>query len=148
MLELEEHDKEIKSGVASVGEAAAYSLVWEFGNARQSKPGPKTTQGYNPATGEIVWLTIQRPYGYIRINENLYWEVVRDEMAKVKFKGTTAHEITVELETAAKRIAKRIAKMIADTAPVDKGDLSDSIVPVDPNDVLLEEESFGIMEME
>ena len=41
LLEFEQHDQEIKAGVAVVGDAAAYALVWEWGNTRQSKPGPK-----------------------------------------------------------------------------------------------------------
>lgn len=139
MLEFEEHDKEIKAGVASVGDAAAYALVWELGNARQTKEGPRTTRGYNIQTGEVVWLTIQRPYGYIRINENLYWEALKDEMKKVKFSGTNAREITEELEACAVKVAKRIVKIISQTAPVAEGKLRDSFEVVEPDDNLLEE---------
>src|SRR3954471_15404856 len=89
LLELEEHDKEISAGVATVGEPAAYAEVWEWGNVRQTKKGPKTVLGINP-DGEKVWLTIQAPFGYIRINENEFWQAVKDELAKVKFKSTTA----------------------------------------------------------
>lgn len=147
LLELEEHNKEIQAGVASVGEAAAYSLVWEFGNIRQTKEGPKTTKGYNIVTGETVWLTIQRPYGYIRLNEGLYWEILRDEMKKVTFKGTTASAITIELETCATQVMKRIRKLLEDTAPVAKGTLSESFVVVKPGDALLEKEADYILDL-
>lgn len=147
LLELEQHNKEVQAGIASVGEAAAYSLVWELGNARQSKEGKKTTRGYNVETGETVWLTIQRPYGYIRINENLYWEILRDEMGKVTFKGNTASEINQELEACAVRVVKRIAKLLEDTAPVDKGTLSDSFEVVKPGDSLLDKEADYILDI-
>jgi hypothetical protein len=147
LLELQQHDKEIQAGVASVGEAAAYALVWEFGDIQQTKQGPKTTRGYNIATGEEVWMTIQRPYGYIRLNENLYWEIVKDEMGKVTFKGNTAHEITKELEACALRAVKRIRVLLEETAPVDRGTLSDSFVVVDPGDVLLEKNADYILDI-
>ena len=137
LLELAEHDKEITAGVASVGEAAAYAEVWEWGNARQTKQGPKTTLGVNP-DGEKVWLSLQAPFGYIKANENQYWDVLKAELGKVKFKGTTAKEITEELEQCAKRAMKKVAQIIGDHAPVDKGDLSKSFQVVEPGDTLLD----------
>jgi hypothetical protein len=147
LLELEQHNKEVQAGVASIGEAAAYSLVWEFGNAEQTKEGPKTTRGYNVETGETVWLTIQRPYGYIRVNENLYWEILRDEMGKVTFSGNTASEINQELEACAVRVMKRIAKLLEETAPVDKGTLSDSFEVVEPGSNLLDEDADYVLDI-
>jgi hypothetical protein len=138
LLEFAEHNQEITAGVASVGDAAAYSEVWEWGNVRQTKKGPKTTLGINP-DGERVWLSIQAPYGYIKINENQYWDVLRTELGKVQFKSTTARGITEELEAAAKRAMKTIAKIIADTAPVDTGALSKSFKVVDPGDAMLDD---------
>jgi len=147
LLELEQHDKEIQAGVASVGEAAAYSLVWEFGNAHQAKEGPKTVKGTNLKTGETVWLSIQAPFGYIRINENLYWEALRAEMEKVTFKGNTAQEITAELEACAVRVMKRIVKIVSATAPVASGALSDSFEIVEPGDTLLEKDVDYILDI-
>jgi hypothetical protein len=147
LLELEQHDKEIQAGVASVGEAAAYSLVWEFGNARQAKKGPKTVKGVNPETGETVWLSIQAPHGYVRISENLYWEALRQEMSKITFSGNTAKEITKELEACAVRAMKTIRKIIAQHAPKDKGDLSKSFEVVMPGDTLLYEDENYILEI-
>lgn len=137
LLEFIEHNKEITAGVASLGPAAAYSEVWEWGNVRQTKPGPKTVLGTNP-DGETVWLTIQAPFGYIKINENQYWEVLKLELKKVKFSGTNPKEITQELEAAAKRAVKTICQIIADHAPEDKGDLRKSFKPVNPGDPLLD----------
>jgi len=138
LLELEEHDKEISVGVASVGPASAYAMVWEWGNIRQTKEGPKTVQGINP-DGETVWLSIQAPFGYIKLNENLYWAIIKQELDKIQFKGTTAREITEELNQAGIRAMKRIVKVIADHAPFDKGDLSKSFQVVYPDDILLDD---------
>lgn len=129
LLEFEEHDQMITAGVASVGTAAAYALVWEWGNVKQVKPGPRTVLGTNP-DGEEAWLSIQAPFGYIKIHENDYWEILKLELGKVKFSGTNAREITRELEAAAERACKQIAQIISDNAPVDKGDLSKSFVVV------------------
>lgn len=137
LLELEQHDREISAGVASVGPAAAYAEVWEWGNVRQSKPGPKTVLGTNP-DGERVYLTLQAPFGYIKINENLYWEILKTELAKVKFKSHTARGITEELEAAAVKAMKKIVKIIAETAPVDSGDLSKSFQVIYPGEVMLD----------
>lgn len=137
LLEFEQHDKMISAGVQSVGPASAYAEVWEWGNVRQTKPGPKTTLGTNP-DGEQVWLTIQAPYGYIHINENQYMEVIQKSLAKVRFKGNTAREITEELEAAATSAMERIAKIIHDNAPVDSGTLADSFEVVKPGSAILD----------
>lgn len=139
MLEFAEHDKEISVGVASVGPASAYALVWEWGNVRQTKKGPKTILGENP-DGESVWLSIQAPHGYIKIRENLYWEIIKQELAKVEFRGTTPKEITAEMEAAGVKAMKRIVKVIADNAPVDSGQLSKSFVVVQPGDTSLDDQ--------
>jgi hypothetical protein len=147
LLELMQHDKEVQAGVASEGEAAAYALTWELGNVRQVKKGPKTTRAHNPITGKTVWLSIQAPKGYIRVNEGLYHQILQDEMGKVTFKGNTASEINQELEACAVRVMKRIAKLLEDTAPVDKGKLSDSFVVVKPGDSLLDEDADYILDI-
>jgi hypothetical protein len=138
LLELAEHDQEITAGVAAVGDAAAYSEVWEWGNVRQTKQGPKTTLGVNP-DGEKVWLSLQAPFGYIKVNENQYWDVLKDELGKVKFKSTTARGITQELEAAAKKAMKRVAEIIGDHAPVDTGALSKSFRVINPGDAMLDD---------
>lgn len=137
LLEMAEHDKEIKCGVASVGPASAYAETWEWGNVRQSKPGPKTVLGQNP-DGEQVWLSIQAPFGYIKINENAYWDALKQELAKVSFKGPGAKQITEELQAAGKRAMRLCAQLIGDSAPVDKGDLSHSFKVVEDGDPILD----------
>lgn len=138
MLEFKEHDKEIFAGVASVGAAAAYAEVWEWGNVRQTKPGPKTVLGTNP-DGESVWLTIQAPFGYIKINENAYWDALKQELGKVKFDSTNAAGITKELEAASIKAMKLCAQVIGDHAPVDSGALSKSFQVIEPGDSLLDD---------
>lgn len=137
LLEMAEHDKEIKCGVMAVGPAAEYAEVWEWGNARQSEPGPKTVLGMNP-DGEQVWLSIQAPFGYIKINENAYWDALKQELGKVKFKGNTPKEITEELQAAGKRAMKLCAQLIGDAAPVDSGQLSKSFRVVEDGDAMLD----------
>ena len=138
LLEFAEHDKLITAGVASTGPAAAYAEVWEWGNVRQTKPGPKTVKGTNP-DGESVWLSIQAPFGYIKIHEADYLEALKIELSKVKFKGTNAKEITEELEAAAEKAMKICAQLIGDNAPVDSGQLSKSFKVVRSNDPLLDD---------
>lgn len=127
-------------GVASVGEAASYALIWEFGNVRQTKKGPKTTLGVNRLTGEQVWLSIQAPTGYIRVNEDKYWRIIRDCLDEVELSGTTSQEIRAELEKAAYEIARQIADVIRETAPEDSGALKASILVLKPGDEMLDDE--------
>ena len=147
LKELDLQSGTIQAGVASVGEAAAYSLVWEFGNAHQAKQGPKTVRGHNIQTGEVVWLSIQAPFGYVRISENLYWEALRQEMAKITFQGNTPQEIKREMELCVTRTAQTISKIIAEHAPVDSGKLEGSFVVVKPGDRLLDEEGSYILDI-
>lgn len=135
LLFLEEELAEIELGVmieiTSEGPPAAYALVWEWGNVRQTKPGPKTTLGINP-NGERVWLTIQAPRGYIRVLTPQFHAIVKDELSSMKFTGKDKTKLT----QCAKRISKRMLTLLKDTVPVDKGDLRDSLrVSVDASNV-------------
>jgi hypothetical protein len=124
----------VRGGVTSEGEAAAYALVWEWGNSRQTKEGPKTVLGINP-DGETVWLSTQAPFGYIRIYEPEFVNMVFEELAKVDFKAAeTGEEILQALKEASSRAGARVADIIKEAAPVDSGDLRDSIGAADPND--------------
>jgi hypothetical protein len=147
LQELDLQSGTIQAGVASVGEAAAYSLVWEFGNARQVKQGPKTVRGHNIQTGETVWLSIQAPFGYVRISENLYWEALRQEMGRITFQGNTARAIEKEMEDCLVRVATTISKIIAEHAPVDKGTLEDSFVVIKPGNSLLDEQADYVLDI-
>lgn len=117
--------------ITSEGPAAAYALVWEWGNVRQTKEGPKTTLGINP-NGERVWLTIQAPRGYIRVLTPQFHRIVKDELSHMKVLGSTKKKLT----TVANKIGRRMLKLLKDTVPVDTGDLHDSLkVSVDASNV-------------
>lgn len=145
MLEFEEQDELVEAGVVSVGDPAAYALVWEYGNVRQTKPGPKTMIGINPK-GENVFLTIQRPYGYISIYGSSFEDALEDELSKVSFSGSSTGEISAGLRRAAYRAAQRIAYILSNTAPVDTGALARSFEVVEDGDAILdiEEDDSGI----
>ena len=130
----------VQVGVAAVGPAAAYAEVWEWGNARQTKQGPRTVLGTNP-DGESVWLSSQAPMGYIRVNEDHYLELVKIELAKVKFSGPGT--LRERLQKAGVRMAKGCAEIIKFFAPVDSGQLSNSFEVVRDGDPLLDTEDHG-----
>lgn len=133
LLEFEEQDELVQSGVVSEGEAAAYALVWEWGNMRQTQKGPKTTMGINP-DGQRVWLSIQAPFGYIRIHQGEFWKIILEQMEKARFDSPDTGVISDELRKVAFHSAKKIAKLIRDSAPVDSGELRGSIKAVEPDD--------------
>lgn len=149
LLEFEQHDREIKSGVAVVGDAAAYALVWEWGNLRQQKSGPKTVLGTNP-DGEMVWLSSQAPFGWIRLHEDEYWDALKHELSKAKFDQPNAHAMTLELEKRAFNASKLIAEIMKEAAPKDSGDLADAVVAVSPSDSILDMDfdNFETMSLE
>lgn len=140
LLEFQQHDQEIKAGVGVVGDAAAYALVWEWGNTRQSEPGPKTVMGTNP-DGDMVWLSSQAPFGYIRRNEDELWNALDESLKKANFDQPNARAMTVELEKAAVRAAKMMKDILRDHAPVDSEQLVDSFVVIDPTDSILDGET-------
>jgi hypothetical protein len=124
----------IRGGVVSEGDAAAYALVWEWGNARQTKEGPKTVKGINP-DGDEVWLSTQAPFGYIRINEPEFINIIQEQIANVDFEAAeSGQEILTALKNASTRAAGQIAEVIREAAPVDSGALRESIQPTDPDD--------------
>jgi len=144
LLEFEQHDKEIQSGVMVVGEAASYAEVWEWGNLRQTKPGPRTVMGTNPK-GEMVWLSSQAPFGWIRVNEDEIWAAIRNELEKANFDQPDAQAMTKELEKRAFNAAKVAAQILAEHAPKDSGELSDSLIPVNPNDSILDSDDGALL---
>ena len=128
----------VRGGIVSEGDAAAYALVWEWGNARQTKAGPKTVQGVNP-DGETVWLSIQAPMGYIRVNEAEYIKILQNQLEAMDLGSLeTGEEIRKGMEEASAKAAALIAEVIKEYVPVDSGDLRDSIGPAEPNDPELE----------
>jgi hypothetical protein len=143
LLELEEHDQEVSAGVASIGPAAAYALVWEWGNARQTKLGPKTTVGTNP-DGRKVYLSLQAPHGWIRVNTPAYWQAFNEELNEIKFLGIKTGQVTDALEKVAMKTAKRIMAIMKETVPVDSGDLMDSLQVIGRQDPLLDDDTRAL----
>jgi len=124
---------QVSGGIASVGAAAVYALVWEWGNARQTKKGPKTVMGVNP-DGERVWLSIQAPEGYIRINTPQFLDALDKALASVSFRTLTAKAIRAEIEKANLVASQKIVMILQQTAPEDSGDLRESFTILRPND--------------
>jgi hypothetical protein len=120
-----DEDEIIRVGVGATGPAAEYAMVWEWGNVRQTKQGPKTVLGINP-DGQQVWLTIQAPFGYIRVNTEKYWQIIYQEIGKVNF-DRSGREIDAQIRNASNRISERILEVIRDTVPVDSGELRDAL---------------------
>lgn len=124
----------LTSGVGVLGPGAAYALVWEFGNIRQHKQGPKTVLGVNPVTGERVWMSIQAPWGYVRSNESEMWTVINQEIEKAKL-GNTRQEVWREMNEVSTRIAVECQKIIRKAAPIDTGELRADIQEILPGDM-------------
>jgi hypothetical protein len=123
----------VRGGILSEGNAAAYAQVWEWGNARQTKQGPKTVKSINP-DGEEVWLSIQAPSGYIRIHEPEFIEIIQQKLSAADFGDLEADEIRNGMKKASLEAAAMITEIIKETVPVDTGALRDSIGPADPDD--------------
>lgn len=145
LVELNQKDQVISSGVASIGEAAAYALVWEWGSARISEPGPNTCIGVNP-DGSSVILSVQAPFGYISINEPLYWAILEAELKKIKFGNSSIEGLLDELQQAALRAAEEFVPILRSAAPKDSGALRDSIQVVDPGELSDSEDESTISE--
>lgn len=124
----------VRGGVVSEGDAAAYALVWEWGNARQAKEGPKTVKGMNP-DGEEVWLSVQAPFGYIRIHEPAFIKIIEERLSEIDFSETvTAKQVRDEMKKASAAAAEMIADILRESVPKDSGDLRESIQAADPDD--------------
>jgi hypothetical protein len=135
-------DKVVEAGVVSTGEAAAYAEVWEWGNARQTKQGPKTVRGTNP-DGEVVWLSSQAPMGYIAVNSEAYLNIVKIELGKLSFSGNSAQDTEKELKAIALSAAQACAEIIAEHAPIDSGQLKGSFEAVPDGDPALDGDLGG-----
>jgi len=137
----------IESGVAVDGEPAAYALVWEWGNERQYKKGPRTLEGTNP-TGQTAWMSTQAPRGWIAINEPEMWEAIDAVLGNIDFQGNAEFDIGLVLEKASEDISRKMLVILRRTVPVDSGDLDSALGVVSPGDPILDviEDSFGEME--
>lgn len=119
------------------------ALVWDMGYVnRVIKPGPKTLWSVN-VLGESKVLTITAPTGFIRVQRSTYLAVLREEFTKADFAGHPIPEWANLAEDMMKRAAQRCAELIARAAPLDKGDLRNSIVAADPGDDALSGSGYG-----
>lgn len=123
----------VYTGVKVRGPASKYALVWEWGSARLTKPGPKTTWSINPA-GQQVILTLTAPFGWIRINRHKYLDFLREEWLNTHFTQLPLSQWGAAAADLMLHAATRAAALMADTAPIDSGELRANIVPVGPND--------------
>lgn len=149
--------KAVGVGVAVVGDAADYALVWEWGNTRQKKAGPRTVKGTNPDK-KMVWLSSQAPFGYIRINEPFMHRIIEQVIGEMDLDQPSANATMKVIEAGAKKISKAIAEAISNDAPLGSADFGDphpgllkrSIVAIEPNDSLLNQETdeFDTLDLE
>lgn len=148
-LSMLEHVESINVGVAVIGDAADYALVWEWGNTRQKKAGPRTVKGMNPDK-KMVWMSSQAPFGYIRINEPFMHRIVNEVIRDIDLNQPSSAAVVKEIKAGAEKISKAIAETIRNDAPVDSGLLKRSIVAVKPNDRILREETddFETLDLE
>ena len=136
-------DHVVEAGLVATGPAAAYAEVWEWGNARQEKQGPRTVLGVNP-DGDEVWLSTQAPMGYIAIHVDLYMQIVMAELANMAMSGG---EGTVEeLKAVAKTAMEQIKTVVSEHAPVDSGQLRDCFQVIGDDDSSLDDDPGGTVE--
>lgn len=133
----------VEAGLTATGPAAAYAEVWEWGNARQVKQGPKTVLGVNP-DGETVWLSTQAPMGYIAVHTDKYLEIVRAEIAKLALSGGEGTQ--EELKQVAHNAMEKIKEVVSEYAPVDSGQLRDCFQVADDGDAILDADPGGTIE--
>jgi hypothetical protein len=114
------------AGVSLVGPAEAYGLVWEWGAVTRSQPGPKTTWGINP-DGTRVILTITAPKGWIRVNEDIYVQMIHDALDNINFDSSS---VVQDITKAMNMATRRCADLMYDTAPEDTGELKDDILAI------------------
>jgi hypothetical protein len=127
----------IEGGVKVVGAAAAYALVWEWGSARLSQPGPKTLWSTNP-DGNPAILTKTAPLGYIRVNHDEYLRVLKQELALADWADKVVAQWPEMIKKHMIKVSDICAAIIAQTAPIDTGQLRESLVAVAPDDPILE----------
>ena len=119
----------VEGGIVAEGDPSNYALVWEFGNQRQYKKGPKTVRGVNPL-GKKAWLSSQASHGWISINEPLMWDVIDKRYETLDFDSP---DILKEIKRVAVDVLIDIYNILQNTVPMDSGDLSNSLEIVEPD---------------
>lgn len=104
------------------------AMVWDLGYVHRTiKPGPKTMWSVN-VYGDPKVLTITAPTGFIRVNRRIYLSIVRQELANANFSRTPLSAWPKLIETAMTNAAQRCLEVIVAAAPVDTGELRESLV--------------------
>lgn len=132
----------IQGGVKVTGEPVNYWAVWEWGSSRLLEPGPKTLWSTNP-DGEAAILTKTAPFGYIRVNQQRYLEILRERIKAASLPTTPVSKWEGKLQKELYEASVQCAGVISDAAPIDSGDLRSHIEPCDPDDPLLETGTFN-----
>lgn len=138
LLSLSQLDFSVFAGVAASGPGTAYALVWELGNIRMTKAGPKTVMGHNPISGETAFFSTQAPLGYVRVLVPVFMQIIVNEMRTVQWASANKAVIEKQIKNAAAVITQKMAQLVAQHAPVDTGDLQMSIVPIAPGASLMD----------
>src|ERR1017187_2529683 len=129
----------VTAGVKVGPPGSAYYAAWEFGKI-SIKPGPKTMWSAN-AMGQRVVLTIQAPHGYVRTNKKEFQQIIKGEISKVKLATAKMAQWGKAIEGRADKAAQKCTDLTRETAPVDTGDLRNSIEPCWHDDDLLSKSS-------
>jgi hypothetical protein len=135
LIQIEGIDRPLSGGVAVYGVAAAYALVPDYGWDRG--PGPRTLWSTN-VKGRKAIMSRQAPTGYAAIHEKEFWPIIQDELSKVKFDARSETEMRLRLEVAVDNASQRMAHIIAESAPVDSGDLKSGVQIIDSADSSLD----------
>ena len=133
-----------RAGVKVLGKLNAIkAAVWDLGYVtRVIKPGPKTLWSVN-VYGDPKVLTITAPTGFIRVQRQAYLAVLRDEFVKARFNMQPIDSWPILAEIMMRNAAQRCADLVAKAAPIDTGDLRNSIVPAFPGDPALSGSDAG-----
>lgn len=129
-------------GVASIGDPSQYALVLEFGFSNAQQPGPRTVIGIN-GVGEAAIMSSQAPTGYIRVNQEKYLAIVKEQIADVDW--SDIENLHGSIEDAMNRAGEEITELIYNTAPVDTGALIFSFGVIEVGDPLLTTQDSAVL---
>jgi hypothetical protein len=115
--------------------ATVYGLIWEWGRI-SCNPGPKTLWSTNPL-GETRVMTKTAPHGWVRVNRERYLRIMKERFSQLHLNGVPPREWNRLLQTLLGVVASDCAELMAETAPIDTGNLRESIVPAETGDEIL-----------
>ena len=128
----------VSSGVKVLGAVNfVKAMVWENGYVtRVIKPGPKTMWSVN-WQGDPKVLTITAPTGFIHVNRSTYARILNAEFNNARFQDHAISEWPELVDTMMRNAAHQCAALVSESAPIDTGELRESIVAAEPGDVTL-----------